>query len=102
MPAGLSAGKLKIMYYTYVLFCIDTKRKRQKFYIGVTENIKKRLTRHKNKDIKTTKSFDIIKLIYYEACINKTDAGKREIQLKTGFGRGYINRRLENYLKERD
>ena len=96
------AGKLKIMYYTYVLLCTDTKHGRQKFYIGVTENFQKRLQKHKSNDIKTTKSFDKKEPIYYEACLNKTDARKREIQLKTGFGRGYINRRLENFLNKRD
>ena len=87
------------MYYTYALLCIDSRRKRQEFYIGYTEDLRKRLTEHKNGEIKTTKSFDIINLVYYEMCLNKTDARKRELQLKTGFGMGYINRRLENYLK---
>ncbi|MBU1160065.1 GIY-YIG nuclease family protein [Patescibacteria group bacterium] len=87
------------MYYTYVLLCIDSKRNRRHFYIGSTENLKERVFKHKKGDIKTTKSFDKINLIYYEACLNKTDARKREIQLKTGFGRGYIKKRLENDLK---
>jgi len=54
--------------------------------------------KHKTKNVDTTKSFDKIELIYYEACRNKTDARKRELQLKTGFGRGYINKRLANDL----
>lgn len=87
------------MYYTYTLLCVDYRRKRQEFYIGYTEDLSKRLTEHKNGKIKTTKSFGTIKLIYYEVCLNKTDARKRELQLKTGFGRGYIKKRLENYLK---
>lgn len=87
------------MHYTYVLLCTDKKRNRKKFYIGSTEDFKNRVIEHKNKSIKTTKSFDRIELVYYEACLNKTDAIHREKQLKTGFGRGYIKRRLENYLK---
>lgn len=87
------------MFYTYVLQCIDTKNNRKKFYIGYTNDLKKRLLAHRTKSIKTTKSFDKIELIYYEACINKTDARRRELQLKTGFGRGYLKRRIENYLK---
>lgn len=89
------------MHYTYVLFCADSVRNRKKFYIGSTDNLKIRLLKHRTKNVDTTKSFDKIELIYYEACRNKTDARKRELQLKTGFGRGYINRRLENYLKKR-
>ena len=87
------------MYYTYILLCKDSKNGRIKFYVGSTEDLRKRLTEHKNGKIKTTKSFDTIELVYYEACLDKTDARKRELQLKTGFGRGYINRRLEEYLK---
>jgi len=87
------------MFYTYVLFCLDQKKQRQKFYIGSCKDLKKRLRQHKSKSIKTTKSFDKIELVYYEACLNKTDARKRELQLKTGFGRSYLKRRLENYLK---
>jgi len=88
------------MYFTYVLFCLDNRRKRKNFYVGSTDNLEKRVRAHKTKTIKTTKSFDIIDLVYYEACQNKTDARKRELQLKTGFGRSYLKRRIKNYLKE--
>jgi putative endonuclease len=53
-------------------------------------------------EVFATKKFDTIELVYYEACISKTDAIKRELQLKTGFGRGYIKKRLESYLTSRD
>lgn len=83
------------MYYTYVLF-IEDDSNGKKFYVGATGNLQERLLRHKNKGVETTKKFNKITLVYYEACRNKTDALKREIQLKTGFGRGYIKKRLEN------
>lgn len=88
------------MYYTYILLCTDRKRSRYRFYIGVTDNLRNRLQEHNSKSVKTTKSFDTVKLVYYEACLNKTDARKRELQLKTGFGRSYIKKRIENYLKD--
>lgn len=88
------------MYFTYALLCIDTKTDKKIFYIGFTPNFERRLKAHLSKRSKTTKNYDKIKLIYYEACVNKTDALKRELQLKTGFGRGYIKKRIENYLKE--
>ena len=87
------------MYCTYVLLCVETKRNRRKFYVGSTENIDVRELQHKYKNVKTTKSFDKIDLVYFEMCLNKADAIKRELQLKTGFGRGYIKRRIESYLK---
>jgi putative endonuclease len=60
------------------------------------------MTDHLNKNVTTTKKFDKIVLVYYEACLSKKDARKRELQLKTGFGRGYLKRRMENYLNPRD
>jgi putative endonuclease len=89
------------MYYTYVLICKDLKLNRTKFYVGFAEDLMNRVREHKNKEVQTTKSFNMVDLIYYEACMNKTDARKRELQLKTGFGRGYIKKRIENYLKLR-
>lgn len=65
-------------------------------YVGFTEDLKLRIEQHREKRVKTTKGFNEIKLVYYEGCRNKTDARKRELQLKTGFGRGYLKRRLEN------
>lgn len=83
------------MYYTYVLLLSDGSNSK-KFYVGATSNLQERILRHKNKGVETTKKFNKIVLVYYEACRNKTDALKRELQLKTGFGRGYIKKRLEN------
>jgi len=51
----------------------------------------------KRGDVKTTKCCSC-DLIYYEACLSKTDARKRELQLKTGYGRGYLKRRLQTYF----
>lgn len=87
------------MYYTYVLLCIDGKHGRKEFYTGVTSDLRKRMFDHKNKKVRTTKSYNDLHLVYYEACISKTDAMKRELQLKTGFGRGYLKKRLENCLE---
>lgn len=83
------------MYYTYVLFCRRDK-KNSDFYIGYTENLRDRLKAHLAKKVETTKSSDRIELVYYEACRDKTDARKRELQLKTGFGRGYLKKRIQN------
>ncbi|MBI2023175.1 GIY-YIG nuclease family protein [Candidatus Giovannonibacteria bacterium] len=90
------------MFYTYVLLCIDKQRSRSKFYIGSTEDLRERLRQHKSGSVDTTKSFDEVLLIYFEACLNKTDARKRELQLKTSFGRGYLKKRLEGYFDKRD
>ena len=89
------------MYYTYVILCKRLTGEGPKFYVGSTSDLKNRIQEHKAHEVEYTKSFDILELVYYEACIDKTDARKRELQLKTGFGRGYINRRIENFLTSR-
>jgi len=85
-----------MFYYAYVLRCL--KENTTSLYIGYCRDLKTRIRHHLTKKVKTTKKFDKIKLIYYEACLNKLDAIKREKQLKTGFGRGYLKRRLKNYF----
>jgi putative endonuclease len=86
-----------MFYYTYVLLYKDNFQNKP-FYIGYTKDIKKRYLWHINKEANTTKKFTSLKLIYFESCLNKTDSRKRELQLKTEFGRGYIKKRLINYL----
>ena len=82
------------MYYTYVLLC-KGKNLQSDWYVGFTADLRNRIEQHKAKNVRTTKKFDTVTLVYYEACLNKSDAQKRELQLKTGFGRGYLKRRLE-------
>ena len=89
-------GQVKKMNYTYVLLF---SKPAPKFYIGSTEDLEQRLLQHRSGSVATTKGASKIELVYFEGCKNKTDARKRELQLKTGFGRGYINRRLESYMK---
>ena len=88
------------MYYVYVLEIRSDLE--EKLYVGYCRDLRKRVDDHLNRSTKTTKNYQKIKLIYYEACLNKTDAIKREYQLKTGFGRGYLKRRLINYISMRD
>lgn len=82
------------MYYTYVIY--DGIRKR--FYVGFTKDLQQRLLEHKKGTTHTTYRMVEHTLVYYEACISKKDAEDREKQLKTGFGRGYLKRRLKNYF----
>lgn len=89
------------MYFTYVLLCSNSANGKEEFYTGSAGVLANRLEDHLTHSVKTTKKFDKIELVYYEACLNKTDARKRELQLKTGFGRGYIKKRIDNYLKQK-
>jgi putative endonuclease len=70
------------------------------WYIGQTDNLKRRLQEHNNKQGgRTTKrKLGEWKLIYAEAYIDKRDAIGREKFLKGGSGRKYLNKQLTHYL----
>lgn len=78
------------MYYIYVIQSLKDK----KLYIGYTNNLQRRFEEHNAGRNEVTKGRKPFRLLYYEACIQKGDALKRELQLKTGFGREYLKRRL--------
>jgi len=82
------------MYHTYVL----RSGKDQNFYVGYTENLKLRFEQHTKGEVESTKDRRPLKLIYYEACLNKKDAMHREKYLKTYLGRMFIKKRLKSYL----
>lgn len=78
------------MFYTYVLRSL----KDNKLYVGWTVDLKKRFIQHNNGKVLATKSRVPFELLYYEACNIKKLAIIREKQLKTGYGRSYLKRRL--------
>jgi len=82
------------MYYTYVLLS----EKDEEFYIGFTEDLRERLKKHKTGKVKSTANRRPFKLIYYEACLGRQDATKREQYFKTGYGRRFLKNRLESFL----
>ena len=82
------------MYYSYVL----QSEKDNGFYVGFTKNLKLRFGQHNKGLVESTKDRMPMKLIYYEACLNQSDATKREKYLKTYNGRRYLAKRLKSYL----
>ncbi|GAH60337.1 unnamed protein product [marine sediment metagenome] len=85
------------MFYIYVLIS----KKDNKFYVGYTDDLKRRIEQHNNGYVESTKHRRPLKLIYYEVCINQQDALHREKYLKTSFGKKYIRNRLKNYFINR-
>jgi len=82
------------MYYTYVL----QSKKDGDFYTGFTKKLKLRFEKHQKGHVVSTKDRRPLKLIYYEACIDRDDATHREKYLKTYHGRMFIKKRLKSYL----
>jgi putative endonuclease len=73
------------MYFVYLL---KLQNQKNRFYIGMTGDIKRRTNEHRRGKVKTTTRLGAPRLIYYEAYIESTQAIEREKQLKR-FGSAY-------------
>ncbi len=75
------------MYYTYILLS-----KNKKFYIGSSNNLRRRIAEHKRKK-------KVSKLIFYEAFVSEKDARRREKYFKTSKGKSTLRQMLRESLK---
>ena len=81
-------------YYVYVLH----NAQRNFIYIGYSENLKKRYHEHNSGNVKSTKAYKPLKLIFYEAYSTKSDAKRREMYLKSNKGRTTLMTMLKDYF----
>jgi len=77
-------------FYTYVLRSL----KDGKLYIGWTDDLRFRIKQHNLGKVTATMNRKPLQLIYFEGCLSKEKAIKREKALKTGFGRKYLKNRI--------
>ena len=84
------------MWYVYLLLS----KKINKWYIGSTKDLQKRILTHNAGKNKSTKYGIPWKLIYYEVGLNKDDARAREKYLKSGVGRRFLKNRLKFFFGE--
>jgi putative endonuclease len=80
--------------YVYVLRSLRDKQ----FYVGFTGNLPGRLRTHNQGLIRSTRNRIPFELVYWEGCLDQTDATQREKYLKSAWGKRYIKNRLRNYL----
>jgi len=82
-------------YYVYILLSL----KDNKFYIGFTEDLQIRISRHNDGGSFATKCRRPFELIFYEAYRNKYDALRREKYLKSSKGKNTLRTMLREYLE---
>ena len=66
------------MYKVYILRSLKHKH----YYIGHTENLKERLKRHNGGRVKSTKKGIPWEVVYTEDYITKSEAYRRELEIK--------------------
>lgn len=82
------------MHYVYVLLS----EKDGQFYTGMTSDLRQRYEQHNAGQVASTKHRLPFRLVYYEACVSRTDAAAREKYLKTGMGKRFLKNRLKDFL----
>ena len=79
----------KIMYYVYILQSITFP---DKFYIGYTDDLKRRLAQHNNEHVGYTNKYRPWKIKNYFALDDKQKAKDFEKYLKSQCGREFIKK----------
>ena len=85
----------KVMYTDYILYS----KKINKYYVGFTTDIKKRLAKHKEGTTFFTKRARDWKIVYFEEFESKKEAIVRERKIKKLKSRKYIELLVENKLR---
>jgi putative endonuclease len=82
------------MIYVYVLQSeLDSG-----LYIGMTADLRRRFEQHQGGESQSTKGRRPWRLIYYEAYLDRADAAGREVFLKSGGGRRFLDKQLRNHF----
>jgi putative endonuclease len=83
-------------FYTYVLYSENF----NKIYIGQSSDLEKRFWEHNNGFSKYTKRYIPWKIIYKETFESRSEAMKREKELKSQKGREYIWQLLNGGVRQ--
>lgn len=79
-------------YFTYII----KSKIADKYYIGETDNLERRLKLHNDGNSISTKAYIPWELVYFEKFDTKSDALKREKQLKKMKSKKYLEWLISN------
>jgi len=74
------------MIYVYAIRSTN----RKCIYVGMTNNLERRLLEHNKGENKSTKAYKPFELIYSEHFINRIEARIKEKYLKSGIGKEFL------------
>ena len=67
----------------------------KEIYVGLTNNLTRRLQEHKNGHSKYTKKFKNIELFYFKGLASYKTARAYEKKLKSGYGKEFLKKELK-------
>ncbi len=72
------------MYFVYIVQCID-----ETLYTGIAHDLERRIAEHNSsyKGARYTRSRRPVHLVYYECAADRSEASKREYQIKKRMSR---------------
>jgi putative endonuclease len=76
------------MFYVYAI----SSNSRKYIYVGITNNLGRRIDEHNKGYNKTTRAYRPFKLILAEEFATRTAAREREKYLKGGFGKEFLKK----------
>lgn len=83
------------MYYVYILHS----QKDHQLYTGYTNDLQRRFQEHQSGKVTSTMHRLPVDVIYYEAYTHEEDVKGREIFLKSGSGKRYLEKQLKHYFQ---
>jgi len=78
------------MFFVYVLHSVTFDR----YYVGMTSNLEKRLNKHNSGHVKSTKAYVPWIVVFKETYNSREEARKRELYLKSAAGRRWRKQNL--------
>ena len=75
-------------FYVYVLKSLQDRKR----YVGMTDNIERRLSEHHRGNVLSTKTRRPFILVYHEKFSTRSEARQREKYFKTAAGRRYLDK----------
>ena len=82
------------MFFVYAIASLN----RNYIYVGLSQDLARRLKQHNDGHEKTTRPYRPFLLIYSEACANRIDARAREKYWKSGTGKRKLRKMRDNLI----